>query len=98
MGERARLYPRSINSSRVFGANRKPDSAASKVLIDNYRSLQLAFLQKFLDDLKRLGDFHLQIAEVGSQRRALGIDYHIHGNTGREITQPHGLTQATSNS
>jgi hypothetical protein len=68
------------------------------MLIDNYRSLRTALLQMFIDHLERLADFALQIAEVGGQRRALGIDHYIHGNSGREITQPDGLTQATSDS
>jgi hypothetical protein len=59
MGERARLYPRSSNSNRFFGANRTPESAASKVLIANYRSLRIVFLQLFLDHLECLRDFIL---------------------------------------
>ena len=97
MGEIARLYPRSNNSNRFFGANREPASAVSKVLIANYRSLRLAF-QLFLDHLECLDDLALQIAEGRGQRRALGIDHHIRGNTGREITQPYSLTQAASDS
>lgn len=98
MGETARLYPRSSHSNRFFGANHKPDSVASKVLIENYRSLRLALLQMFLDHLERLYDFALQIVEVRGQRRALGIDHHVHGNTAREITQSDSLTQTASDS
>jgi hypothetical protein len=98
MGERARLYPRRSNSNRFFGADHKPDSAASEVLIDNYRSLRLAFLQLFVDHLERLRNFALQIREVCGQCRSLRIDHHIDCNRDRKITQPHGLTQATLDS
>ena len=68
MGDKVRLYPRSNQSRRFFGANHRPDSVVSKVLMDNYRLLRIAFLQLFPDHLERLHDFALQIAEVGSQR------------------------------
>jgi hypothetical protein len=91
------LYPRSSNSNRFFGVNHRPDSGTSNVLIADYRSLWIAF-QMFLDYLECLRDFGLQITEVSRQRRALGIDHHIHGNATREGTQPHSLAQAASDS
>jgi hypothetical protein len=98
MGESARLYPRNKNSNRSFGANRRPESAASEVLIANYRSLRIAFLQLFLDHLESFHDFALQIREVSGQRRSLRIDHHIYCNRDRKITQPDGLTQAAPDS